>query len=296
MKRCTFVALLISCVSNVAAAQTSLPAIYVTPTSDGFETYIAAAISKKGVPAVVVDRPESAVYTLKPSQIQVHKETTGSKVMKCLFAYCADIDDKASTSVQLVDKKGVIVWSYAVNKGRGAKNQQSMAEAIAKHLKDEFFDSLSAARRTFATSGSNPSAPPLAAEPTTSAPVLSAPQTAVGSIPTVAAAYTVANGSTLAVNQHGDVADATFTYSNGAEYASARLQWNPRVSAFTGSGTIAIACGKATVDMPFMLQITVVDTTTIRERYSSPERVDCRTGEAKSCTSGEVVWMAGSSK
>jgi len=139
MKRFTFVALLLSCLTSTVFAQTEPPAIYVAPTSDGFEVYIAAAIRKKAVPAVVVDKPENAAYTLKPAQIQVHKETTGSKVMKCLFAYCADIDDKASTSVQLVDSKGVIVWSYAVNKGRGAKNQQSMAEAIAKHLKSEFF-------------------------------------------------------------------------------------------------------------------------------------------------------------
>ena len=59
--------------------------------------------------------------------------------MKCLFAYCGGIEDKASTSVQLIDSQGAIVWSYAVNKGRGAKNRQSMAEAIAKHLKSEFF-------------------------------------------------------------------------------------------------------------------------------------------------------------
>jgi hypothetical protein len=41
--------------------------------------------------------------------------------------------------VQLVDGSGKIVWSYSVNKGRGAKNRQSMAEAIASHLKSEFF-------------------------------------------------------------------------------------------------------------------------------------------------------------
>ena len=71
--------------------------------------------------------------------MQVQKETTGSKVVKCLFAYCADTQDKASTSVQLVDSSGKIVWSYSVNKGRGAKNLQSMAEAIASHLKSEYF-------------------------------------------------------------------------------------------------------------------------------------------------------------
>lgn len=70
---------------------------------------------------------------------EVQKESTGSKLVKCWFAYCADIDDKASTSVQLIDQDGTVCWSYAVNKGRGAKNRQSMAEAIAKHLKGEYF-------------------------------------------------------------------------------------------------------------------------------------------------------------
>jgi hypothetical protein len=31
-------------------------------------------------------------------------------------------------------------WSYSVNKGRGGqKNKQSMAEAIAKHLRSDYF-------------------------------------------------------------------------------------------------------------------------------------------------------------
>lgn len=59
-------------------------------------------------------------------------------VARCLFAACAGIEDKANTSVQLINKEGIIVWSYSVNKGRGQKNRQSMAEAIAKHLNDDY--------------------------------------------------------------------------------------------------------------------------------------------------------------
>jgi len=40
--------------------------------------------------------------------------------------------------VQIVDSAGIVKWSYAVNKQRGGKNKQSMAEAIAKHFKEEF--------------------------------------------------------------------------------------------------------------------------------------------------------------
>lgn len=140
MKTIIVVALLITSSIPALALQSERPAtIYVAATDDGFETFIVAAILKKKVPANVVTRPDLATLTLTATQIQVHKETTGSKVMKCLFAYCADINDKANTSVQLVNDAGAIVWSYAVNKGRGAKNRQSMAEAIAKHLKAEYF-------------------------------------------------------------------------------------------------------------------------------------------------------------
>ena len=124
---------------NQTASSTTPATIYVEPTDDGFQTYVVAAILKKKVPANVVDKADLATLTLKAAQVQVQKETTGSKVVKCLFAYCADTQDKASTSVQLVDGSGKIVWSYSVNKGRGAKNLQSMAEAIASHLKSEYF-------------------------------------------------------------------------------------------------------------------------------------------------------------
>jgi hypothetical protein len=101
-----------------ASAQTAVilaakPAIYIAPTGDGFEVDLAAAIAKKEVPARVVENAEYAVFRLNAAQ--------------------------ASTSVQLVDSQGTVHWSYSVNKGRSAKNRQSMAEAIAKHLKSEFF-------------------------------------------------------------------------------------------------------------------------------------------------------------
>jgi hypothetical protein len=48
------------------------------------------------------------------------------------------MDDRRTTSVQLVTNDAVL-WSYPVNKSRAQKNRQSLAEAIAKHLKDEYF-------------------------------------------------------------------------------------------------------------------------------------------------------------
>lgn len=65
-------------------------------------------------------------------------ESTGGKIARCLFAYCAGIEDKGNVSVQLIEAGSTrMVWAYSVNKQRGgSKNQQSMAEAIAKHFKE----------------------------------------------------------------------------------------------------------------------------------------------------------------
>jgi hypothetical protein len=119
-------------------AQQPQQSIYISPTGDGFEVYLAAAMAKKGVPATVLDHEDGATYILKAAAVETQKVGGTSKVVNCLFAYCAGNSDKANTSVQLVEA-GVVKWSYSVNKGRGEKNRQSMAEAIAKHLKSEFF-------------------------------------------------------------------------------------------------------------------------------------------------------------
>ena len=135
--------LLLGMLVSHAAGQTPPVAtaamIYIEPTDDGFETYITAAIIKKKLPASVTQNRDLATLTLKAAVVEEHKETTGSKVMKCLFASCAGTADKANTSAQLLNSEGTVLWSYAVNKARGNKNRQSMAEAIAEHLKKEYF-------------------------------------------------------------------------------------------------------------------------------------------------------------
>lgn len=119
-------------------AQQSRPSIYIPPSGDGFEVYLAAAMVKKEVPIEVLDHEDGATYTLKAAKIETKQVGGGAKFVNCLFAYCAGNEDKGNTSVQLVEA-GTIKWSYSVNKGRGEKNMQSMAEAIAKHLKSEYF-------------------------------------------------------------------------------------------------------------------------------------------------------------
>jgi hypothetical protein len=118
-------------------AQMPRPKLFVDG-ADGFEVYISAALAKKDVGVDVVTDSKKADYVMKATAIEVQKVGTGSKVVNCLFMSCAGNSDKGNTSVQVIDKEGVVKWSYAVNKGRGEKNKQAMAEAIAKHFKSEF--------------------------------------------------------------------------------------------------------------------------------------------------------------
>jgi hypothetical protein len=111
--------------------------VYITPTEDGFQTYLAAALTKKFVGLTMVTKPEAAQYVLTSTTVAIHKESGASKFARCMFAYCAGISDSGSTSVTLTQGDD-IVWSYAVNKGRGQKNHQALAEAVAKHLKDDY--------------------------------------------------------------------------------------------------------------------------------------------------------------
>jgi hypothetical protein len=123
--------------SALSSAQTSRPSLFIEA-QNGFDTYIAAAIAKKNVPVDVVTDQTKATYVLKAAPVEIKQESTGGKIARCLFAYCAGIEDKGNVSVQLIEVTSTkILWAYSVNKQKGgSKNEQSMAEAIAKHLKD----------------------------------------------------------------------------------------------------------------------------------------------------------------
>jgi hypothetical protein len=127
----------VTCHRHAAHAAQRPLTLYITPTADNFETYLAAAMVKKKVPVTVVTKEDGADLVLKASAVEIQQQSTGSKLARCLFAYCAGIEDRGVTSVQVI-KGDAIVWSYAVNKGRGQKNRQSLAEAVAKHFKDEY--------------------------------------------------------------------------------------------------------------------------------------------------------------
>jgi hypothetical protein len=124
-------------IASLSFAQLSRPTVYIEP-QQGFETYLAAAVSKKNVPADVVTDQSKATYVLKSAPVEVKTESTGGKIARCLFASCVGIEDKGNVSVQLIETSSTkMLWAYSVNKQRGgSKNEQSMAEAVAKHFKE----------------------------------------------------------------------------------------------------------------------------------------------------------------
>jgi hypothetical protein len=136
MKRFGLVAMLLLCASG-ASAQNGGTTIHIAPTGDGFDNYLAAAMTKKHVPAALVDNADGATLTLKASPLQGRKDSTSTKVLKCVIGGCNGIDGRASTSVKLVDRQGTIVWSYSVSGDQDEKGR--IAEAIAKHLKSDYF-------------------------------------------------------------------------------------------------------------------------------------------------------------
>ena len=110
------------------------PRIYIAPQA-GFDSYLAAAIVKKHVPAVVTQNKEEAQLVLTGA-VQAKEETAGSKVARCLFLYCAGAEGSQTASAQLVDAKTQeVIWAYNVHKP-SAQAYQSTAEAVAKHLKE----------------------------------------------------------------------------------------------------------------------------------------------------------------
>jgi hypothetical protein len=118
---------------SLNAAESIKPRIYIVP-QEGFEIYISAAFVKKHVPVIVTTDPEQADFHLK-SLVMTKDESTGSKIARCLFAYCIGMDGSQTATVQLVRfSTKEVVWAYNVNKS-SSKAFQSSAEAVAKHIK-----------------------------------------------------------------------------------------------------------------------------------------------------------------
>jgi hypothetical protein len=115
-------------------------AIFIKGDPD-FAVAISAAMRRKEVPATIVLEEKNAEFILQSSSVAVQTESGLSKLARCAFAYCAGIGGSTNVSVELVRvDDSAVVWAYQVKKGNsGSHGAQSMSEAIAKHLKNEYF-------------------------------------------------------------------------------------------------------------------------------------------------------------
>ncbi|MGH9514044.1 MAG: hypothetical protein ACRD2U_18110 [Terriglobales bacterium] len=103
MKKLAVLVLALAASVTSFAAEASHPSVFIEA-QNGFETYIAAAFEKKHVPMDVVTDQSKATFVLKAAPVEIKQESTGGKIARCLFAYCAGIEDKGNVSVQLIDQ------------------------------------------------------------------------------------------------------------------------------------------------------------------------------------------------
>src|SRR5262245_58369202 len=100
-----------SIAAEAAAIAGSAPRIYIEP-QNGLESYIAAAVVKKHVPAVVTQNKNEARFLLLGT-VQAKSESTGGKIARCLFVYCIGMEGSQIATVRLIDNKTQeVIWAY----------------------------------------------------------------------------------------------------------------------------------------------------------------------------------------
>jgi hypothetical protein len=98
--------------------------------TDGFDTFLTAAITKKKVPVVVVADREQADF-----EITAASETERTSWAKVIFLN--QTGSKEEASMKVVNRKtSAVVFAYSVHKRNSYHGKQSSAEACAKHLKE----------------------------------------------------------------------------------------------------------------------------------------------------------------
>lgn len=102
---------------------------YVTPSQDGFDAYLIAAIQEKRVPLILVNSPEAAEY-----EIQSSSQSRKSGWFENLLLGDPLTNEEASVSV--VDTRtGATVYNCTVSRIAVWTGKQSTATACARKLK-----------------------------------------------------------------------------------------------------------------------------------------------------------------
>ena len=78
-------------VKRSEATQSGSPRIFIAP-DQGFESYLAAAMTKKHVPIEVLQDENQADYVLSAAPVQEKPESAGGKIARCMFMYCGGIE------------------------------------------------------------------------------------------------------------------------------------------------------------------------------------------------------------
>jgi hypothetical protein len=103
--------------------------VFIAP-MNGFETYLAAAMTKKKVQMALVASEAQADFVLTGTSEE--KKAGWAKM-----AFTGNIHSDDAASVTMTNRKsGAIAFAYAVNKKNTLHGEQTSAEACAKHLQD----------------------------------------------------------------------------------------------------------------------------------------------------------------
>lgn len=117
--------------------------------------------------------------------------------------------------------------------------------------------------------------------------------TTLDGVPRLARFYTNTNGN-IAVVEQASEGNVRVSFSTGGFiYGRAVLQWDAARKGFVGKGTHKTLCGnfdKRVWDAPVDQEISLLNDTVIRDRWTHPVSVDCRRGVVRSYSSLEVLW------
>lgn len=129
----------LSITSHAATPAANQPTVFIAAEA-GFQNALTAAMLKKHVPIAVTTDQSKADYVLQAAPVDSKDETGAGKVARCLFLDCIGMNGSSEVSVRLLKREGsVVVWAYQVRKANsGPLGVQSLSEAIAKHLKNDY--------------------------------------------------------------------------------------------------------------------------------------------------------------
>jgi hypothetical protein len=108
---------------------------------DGFETYIAAALRKKGVPLLIVIDKDAADF-----EIEGTADKKGAGWAKKIFL--GDFRNSTSASLSVTNiRSGVVAYADSSDRSSANRGMRSSAEKLAKYLKKKIEDDEKKARQ-----------------------------------------------------------------------------------------------------------------------------------------------------